>query len=148
MTFTQILSTLGVVGGAARSWGPKLAAAAALISVGFGLSEYRSKPAEPAAVVSIRATGRTYPKTLATAYAAAWIKGAEALEAGKGPVDALGVVTEAWTAGRVALFDKAVAPAFAAVVPEGKADAEVSAADRAALAALWRAFAAGLSGSK
>ena len=148
MTFTQVLSTLGVVGGAARIWGPKLAAAAALVSLGFGLSEYRSKPAEPAAVVSIKATGRSYPKALGTAYAAAWIKGAEALEAGKGPADALGAVTEAWTAGRVALFDKSVAPAFAAVVPEGKSDTEVTAADRAALATLWRAFAAGLSGSR
>lgn len=102
-----------------------------------------SSPADPD-VPSIRAIGRDYPGGLASAYAAAWLDGAEALESGRGVAEALGVVEKAWKAGRTSLFDRKVAPYFSAVVPEGKPAAETSISDRASLAALWREFAAGL----
>ncbi|OJW18827.1 MAG: hypothetical protein BGO49_17540 [Planctomycetales bacterium 71-10] len=93
---------------------------------------------------SIRAIGRGYPRGLASAYATAWLDGAEALESGRGIAEALGVVEKAWKAGRTSLFDQKVAPYFSAVVPEGKPASETSISDRASLAALWREFAAGL----
>lgn len=96
------------------------------------------------AVAEIRAIGRSYPAGLASAYAAAWLDGAKALESGSGVAESLGVVEKAWRAGRISLFDKKIAPYFSAVVPEGKSAAETSISDRASLAALWREFAAGL----
>lgn len=99
---------------------------------------------EPSAARSVRETGRRYTKGLATVYAAAWLEGAEALESGRGIAESLGVVEKAWKAGRTSLFDRQVAPYFSAIVPEGRPDAETSQSARAALAKLWREFAAGL----
>lgn len=96
---------------------------------------------------NVRAIGREYPAGLASAYAAAWLDGARALESGRGVGESLGVVEKSWKAGRISLFDAKVAPCFSAVIPEGKPEAEASISDRASLAALWREFAAGLTSS-
>ena len=56
----------------------------------------------------------------------------------------LGVVAGSWQSGRISLFDKTAAPEFSKIVAENKADADVTAKDKASLAAAWRSFAAGL----
>lgn len=129
---------------AVRSWGPTFLIVAASVSVGAFLAGRRSSGPTTPAAERVAAIGRTYPRDLGAAYAAAWIKGAESLESGRPVPESLDVVAREWSAGRIALFDRAVASEFAGVVPEGKPDDEVSAADKAALAALWRAFASGL----
>jgi hypothetical protein len=96
-----------------------------------------AKPPDPFLIL-----GRSYVSSLGEVYAGAWLEGASALDSGKPVADALGVVASSWQAGRVALFDKTATPAFARIVAENKAD--VSPQDKAALAAAWRSFAAGL----
>lgn len=114
---------------------------------GWGVNVWSSpRVASPieAASAGIREIGREYPKGLASAYAAAWIDGATALESGRGVSDSLGEVERAWKAGRTSLFDEKVSPVFSRVVPEGQPEAATSYMDRATLAVLWREFAAGL----
>lgn len=127
-----------------RAWGPTVLIVAVSVSAGAILAEWRAPgPASPASE-RLSAIGRAYPRELGAAYAQAWLKGAEALDGGRAVSDSLGVVAQEWTAGRTALFDRAVAPEFSAVIPEGKPEGEISSAEKAALASLWRAFAAGL----
>lgn len=126
------------------SWLPNvLVASVCVCGVSVLTPQHASSPAGPA-VPSIRAIGREYPRGLASAYATAWLDGAEALESGRGVPEALGVVEKAWKARRTTLFDQKVAPYFSAIVPEGKPAVETSISDRAALAVVWREFAAGL----
>ena len=132
----------------AKRWGPTILVAVLSAAAGFAWNAGRNTPPRPDSVAAMKAVGRAYPKALASAYAEAWLHGADALDAGRGVSEALGAVSDAWSAGRTALFDREIAPAFAAVVPEGRPDAEVSAADRAALAALWRGLAAGLTAAR
>lgn len=127
-----------------RAWGPTILIVAVSVSAGAFFSGRRSPAPAPPAAERLSAIGRTYPRELGAAYADAWLKGAEALDAGRAVSESLDVVAQQWTAGRIALFDRAVAPEFAGVVPEGKPEGEISSADKAALASLWRAFAAGL----
>lgn len=127
-----------------KAWGPTFVIVVVSASVGAFLAGRRSsEPASPA-VERVSAIGRTYPRELGNVYAEAWIKGAEALDAGLAVPDSLDVVAREWSAGRIALFDREVAPEFSKVIPEGTPEGEISAADKAALASLWRAFAAGL----
>lgn len=129
---------------AVRAWGPTFLIVVVSVSAGALLANRRpSGPASPAAE-RVLAIGRTYPRELGGVYAEAWLKGAETLDSGRSVPESLDVVAREWSAGRVALFDRAVASEFAGIVPEGKPDGEVSAADKAALASLWRAFATGL----
>jgi hypothetical protein len=88
--------------------------------------------------------GQSYLPELAQAYAGAWNEGASALESGQPISAALDLVGKTWTSNRTALFDKLIAPAFAKVVPESIRDSDVTPQERAALAAAWRGFAAGL----
>jgi len=127
-----------------KAWGPTLLIVVVSVSAGALLSGRRaSAPVSPSAE-RLSAIGRTYPRELGAAYAGAWLKGAESLDAGRAVPESLDVVAREWTAGRTALFDREVAAEFSKIVPEGKPEGEISAADKAALAALWRAFAAGL----
>jgi hypothetical protein len=117
-----------------------LVAAVAAATVAWrGRQGAATVPADP-----IEAIGKAYAAGLGDAYAGAWLEGAAALESGKAIPDALGVVAGSWQAGRVALFDRTAAPAFSKIVPENTADSDVSSREKAALAAAWRSFAAGL----
>ncbi|WP_337174794.1 hypothetical protein [Paludisphaera sp.] len=119
---------------------------ASIAACGMNAWDSPTRPVNPieAASSRIRIVGKEYPRGLATAYADAWIDGAEALESGQSVPEALGVVEKAWKAGRTSLFEERLSPCFSAIVPEGRPDGETSAFDRAALAVLWREFAAGL----
>jgi hypothetical protein len=88
--------------------------------------------------------GSHYHIQLRKAYAAAWEDGAKALDAGIGVSTALDTVAKSWTTRRTDLFDKLVTPEFSKILPESVKDADVSAAERAAMAAAWRGFALGL----
>jgi len=101
-------------------------------------------PSLPPTAQSLVKLGKTYTINLGKVYASAWEAGAAALEAGKPVSAALGVVHESWDRDRGQLFDRSVSVEFAKLVPEGKADGDVTAAERAALAKAWRSFATGL----
>jgi hypothetical protein len=88
--------------------------------------------------------GRAYLPALGRTYAAAWIEGAKALEAGQSVDAALHVVGRSWDSGRQALFHRVVAPQFSRIVPDGQPDAATDPARKQALAAAWRGFARGL----
>ncbi len=106
------------------------------------------QPGGEAAAARLATVGRAYRLELGKVYADAWLAGARRLDDGQGPAAALEAVAKAWDAGRVALFERQVTPELARVVPEGKADAELSPGDRARLAAAWRGFARGLRGDR
>lgn len=141
MPLEAALSTTALL---ARRWGPTLVVAAVSAAAGVAWTSRREAATGPDSAGALAAIGRAYPKALGAVYAEAWRQGADALESGRGVNESLTLVAETWAAGRTALFDRAVARSFAAVVPEGKPDAEVSPSDKAALAAIWRAFSAGL----
>ncbi|WP_165243489.1 hypothetical protein [Paludisphaera soli] len=142
MPFEAALSTTALL---ARRWGPTLVVAAVSAAAGVAWTNRRDASTGPESAHAMESIGRAYPKALGAVYAEAWRQGADALESGRGVNESLSLVAETWAAGRTALFDRVVARSFAAAVPEGKPDAEVSRADKVALAAIWRAFAAGLS---
>jgi hypothetical protein len=123
------------------------AAAPAIVvvaAVAAAVAFWRAHQPVPTPIDPMTALGRSYVASLGDVYAGAWNDGAKALDAGKPVADALAVVAGSWQSGRVALFDASAAPAFAKIVAENTADADVSPQDRAALAAAWRGFAAGL----
>ena len=90
--------------------------------------------------------GRAYATTIATTCADAWGAAADAIEAGKTVAEAQAVLQWTWREARVHAFNARVAPAFEAVLPEGAEPKDK--AQRAAVVALWRAFARGLKGGK
>jgi hypothetical protein len=104
----------------------------------------RPEPLAPLSAQGLTRLGRTYTGNLGKVYASAWETGAAALEAGKPVSEALDAVRAAWDQDRVRLFNRFVAIEFDKIVPQGKPDAEVTAAERTALAKAWRSFAAGL----
>ena len=89
--------------------------------------------------------GRDYLSALGQDYAAAWIAGAKALEAGQSVPQALTAVAQSWDQSRPQLFGRMLSPEFTKIVPEGQPEAEAKAADRLAMAQAWRGLAAGLS---
>lgn len=92
--------------------------------------------------------GQTYRTELGKVYAWAWEDGAKHLESGAGPGAAIDGVAKSWDAGRVNLFESLVTPELARIVPEGKADKDITPDDRSRLAAAWRGFAKGLGGGR
>jgi hypothetical protein len=90
------------------------------------------------------AIGKDYAPKLAAAYAAAWTAGAFELGDGSSPPAALGVVASTWATKRADLFDAVIKPELSKIVPEDTPDADVTPAERAALAAAFRGLAAGL----
>jgi hypothetical protein len=90
--------------------------------------------------------GRAYVSQLGVAYGAAWEDGAVALDSGQAIPAALDTVAQAWTANRTGLYDRLLTPELVKIVPENAEESTVTAADRAAMAAAWRGFAAGLTG--
>ncbi|QEH38665.1 hypothetical protein OJF2_72710 [Aquisphaera giovannonii] len=90
------------------------------------------------------ALGRSYIPELGKAYSSAWDDGATALESGQAIGAALKVVSQSWEQGRTKLFDRLVTPELCKVVPDGKPEAELKDADKAAVARAWRGLAAGM----
>lgn len=105
------------------------------------------KPPVPSPnAVDGRAAGRKFAATMPATFADAWLAAAEALDAGKSIADAQAALQTAWQAGRSQSFEALVAAEFAKVLPEGAEPA--TPAQRAAVAQLWRDFAAGLKGGR
>ena len=90
------------------------------------------------------ALGKAYLPELGAAYAAAWEEGAKQLEAGGGISTAVDAVAKSWSSGRTQLYDHVLTPEFAKIVAESIKDTDVSADERAAMAAAWRGLALGL----
>jgi hypothetical protein len=104
----------------------------------------RDAPLVPAADAHFVDVGKAYEPQLAKTYAAAWNAGADKLDAGFGPAEALDVVAKTWASGRTAIFDANITPELAKIVPESIDDADVTPAERTALAAAFRGLAKGL----
>ncbi len=119
-------------------------------AVSFGVSQYLRtfegpNPSPPAPVDRrFVALGRAYLPQLGNAYAAAWERGAKALDSGQGLSAAIEVVAQTWTVNRTDIFNKLLTPEQAKIVPESTKDADVTPAERAAMAAAWRGLALGL----
>ena len=90
------------------------------------------------------ALGKAYLPQLGMAYAAAWEEGAKQLEAGKSITAALDAVSKTWSSNRTQLYDHVFTPEFSRIVAESVKDADVTPAERAALAAAWRGLSLGL----
>jgi hypothetical protein len=88
--------------------------------------------------------GKAYLPQLGKAYADAWDAGAKELDAGKGITVALDAVSKKWSSSRTELFDHLFTPEFSRIVAESVKDADVTPAERAALAAAWRGLSLGL----
>ncbi len=105
----------------------------------------QATPVVPVVDPRFVAIGQAYPAQLAKAYAAAWDQGAKQLDAGATVSAAIDAVGKAWTSKRTELYDATLTPALSAILPESTADADVTPAERAALAAAFRGLARGLS---
>jgi hypothetical protein len=90
------------------------------------------------------AIGKAYLPQLGKAYAAAWEEGAKQLEAGGGISAALGAVSKTWSANRTKLYDQMLTPEFSKIVAESVKDADLTPAERSAMAAAWRGLSRGL----
>jgi hypothetical protein len=116
-------------------------------AVAIGVSVRLAEPAGPPAPAKdphFVKVGRAYLPDLGKAYAAAWEEGAKGLEAGQPLSAAVAAVGKAWDANRAQLFDRTATAEFAKIIPESQKDADVTPQQRAAMAAAWRGFAAGL----
>ena len=103
----------------------------------------RTQP-RAAARSAVRPPGKAYLPQLGKAYAAAWEEGAKQLEAGQSITAALEAVSKTWSANRTQLYDHVFTPEFSRIVAESVKDADVTPAERAALAAAWRGLSLGL----
>ncbi len=88
------------------------------------------------------AVGKAYRAPLAQSYAASWDAAAQVVESGGKVADAQAALQTAWLKGRTDSFNARVAPALAAVLPEGQEPADAGQRSRAV--ASWRSFARGL----
>lgn len=128
----------------------KLTAVLGLLAAA-GVTGYCTRPFNNGAVptdplVEAATLGRDYAPRLAATYADGWEAAATTLERGGTVTDAQKALQTQWSAGRTRLFKAAVEPAFARTLPAGTEPPD--GASRARVAALWRAFAAGLRGQK
>jgi hypothetical protein len=90
------------------------------------------------------AIGRAYLPQLGKSYAAAWEEGAKQLDAGGGVSAALDTVSKTWSANRTKLYDHVLTPEFSRIVAESVNDADLTPAERSAMAAAWRGLSLGL----
>ena len=90
------------------------------------------------------AIGKAYLPQLGKAYAAAWEEGAKQLESGGGISTALDAVSKTWSANRTKLYDQMLTPEFSKIVAESVKDADLTPAERSAMAAAWRGLSLGL----
>ena len=95
---------------------------------------------------AFESVGQQYAASLPEACGAAWVAGARDLDRGSTVSASLLHVAKLWDEARKASFNELVAPKLAEIVPEASTEKEVSPAQRRALAAAWRGFAAGLNG--
>ena len=118
-------------------------------AVSIGVSQWlrtsdRPAPSPPPVDRRFVALGRAYLPQLGNAYAAAWDHGAKALDSGQSLSTALDLVAQTWTTNRTEIYNKLLTPEQINIVPESTKDADVTPAERAAMAAAWRGFALGL----
>jgi hypothetical protein len=95
---------------------------------------------------AFESVGQEYASSLPEACGSAWVAGARDLDRGSTVSASLLHVAKLWDEARKASFNELVAPKLAEIVPEASAEKEISPAQRRALAAAWRGFAAGLNG--
>lgn len=114
------------------------------LSVAISMAVLSPRPSAPPHDSRFVRLGRMYLPALGDAYAAAWEEGAGRLDGGEGLTRSLEAVARAWSISRTRLFDRMVTPEFDGLVAASKRDAEVTPRERAAMAAAWRGFAAGL----
>jgi hypothetical protein len=95
---------------------------------------------------AFESVGQQYAASLPEACGAAWVAGARDLDRGSTVSASLLHVAKLWDETRKASFNELVAPKLAEIVPEASNEKEISPAQRRALAAAWRGFAAGLNG--
>ena len=88
------------------------------------------------------ALGRAYAPVLASTYADAWLAAARSIEEGTSVAEAQRVLQTRWSVARIKAFRTQVQPGFSLELPEGTEPAGPT--QRARVAVLWRAFAAGL----
>lgn len=91
------------------------------------------------------AVGRAYLPELGKVYASAWEQGATALDSGQSLTASIALVGKSWDANRATVFDRIASPEFGKVIPESTKDTDVTPAQRSAMSAAWRGFAAGVS---
>lgn len=105
-----------------------------------------SQPAPPSPAVDPHfvAIGKAYLPGISKAYADAWEDGAKGLDSGKPYSVVLEDVAKSWDASRTALFGKSAVPEFNKIIAATVKDADVTLQQRAAMAAAFRGFAAGL----
>lgn len=116
----------------------------ALLAIGAAMGAFSARWAERPAKPTAVAIGRAYSSVIVGSYSAAWSTAADDVEAGKPIAEAIARIRPASDAARVKAFEADVAPFFAAIVPDGTADKDVTADRRAALAKAFRDFARGL----
>jgi hypothetical protein len=100
----------------------------------------------PGSAVDGAMLGRAYAPVVVATLSDAWNAAADALGRGQTVAQAQAALQQNWQAGRTKAFAASVAPEFAKVLPEGSEPKDD--AQRAAVVALWRAFAKGLKGGR
>lgn len=118
------------------------------VSLNVGLKELRSPPTPPRgpADPAFASLGRAHAPRILAAEAIAYESAATDLEAGKPFSAAFASIPEVRAKARTDSFARYVAPDFAKLLPDGKADAEITTAERSAVVSAWRGFAKGLRG--
>jgi hypothetical protein len=92
----------------------------------------------------IIAGGQKYRRMLGKAYGDAWNKGADSLDHGVALGEVMKEIGAEWQAGRDKAYAETITPVLNSVVPEGTPDKDITATQRAQLAAGMRKFATGL----
>lgn len=115
---------------------------AILALAGAILWTHYDRPPSPAAPVDGDRLGKQYAPLVARSFGVAWLAARADLLGGKSVSDSEKTYQKSLDDELKKQFDAVVAPAFGRVVPSGTA--EVTSAQRADLADLWRDFARGL----
>jgi hypothetical protein len=116
------------------------------LAIGYKLALFYS-PSRGVPVAStdrIIAGGQTYRRMLGKAYGDAWTKGADSLDHGVALGEVMKEIGAEWQAGRDKAYAETITPVLNSVVPEGTPDRDITATQRAQLAAGFRKFATGL----
>jgi hypothetical protein len=119
-----------------------------LVILGAAAGHYITPHAAPEAIAApdpIRAVGTTYAKQLLAADAAAWEAGAKLQDSSATLEASLQTVGTTWATSRTSVYQATVTPVLSRIVPEGTADADVTPAQHAAMAAAMRSIAKGVS---
>lgn len=101
-------------------------------------------PPDPSLDPKFYQLGRTYSGTLASTYADALDAGASMLASGQTLSAAMAGIAKQWESGRSSAFEKSLTPEFARIIPESTKDADITSAQKDAMARACRSVAAGL----